>query len=111
MDVYVRSGKPRQQNIAKPRSISPENTSLSPALSKADLKQDIGAPLSTKEKLEDELRLFDLDSRYGPFVGVDRMARWKRAERLGLEPPEHIMRILTQADIPVDKQREGGHLW
>jgi DNA polymerase delta, subunit 4 len=110
MDVYVRSGKPRQQNIAKPRS-SPERTSLSPVLCKDNLKHSIGAPLSAKEQLEDELRLFDLDSRYGPFVGIDRIARWQRAHRLGLEPPEHILQILTQIEVPVDKQREGGHLW
>lgn len=36
------------------------------------------------------LRNFDLSYEYGPCVGVDRMARWKRAQTLGLDPPSEV---------------------
>jgi hypothetical protein len=111
MDAYVRTGKPRQHNVSKQREFRGDDAQSAPGLSRVEKEQQSILPISRKEQLEVELRMFDLDARYGPFVGVDRVARWKRAERMGLDPPEHILHILTQQDVPVDSQREGGYLW
>lgn len=43
-------------------------------------------PALTAEQLEGILRKFDLNPRFGPFVGIDRLDRWERAERFGLNP-------------------------
>lgn len=59
--------------------------------------------------VEDTLRLFDLNPRYGPFVGMERLMRWRRAEKFGLQPPE-LVRILLESGRGVP-QREGGYLW
>lgn len=48
-----------------------------------------------QEQMEDTLRLFDLDTRYGPFVGIDRSTRWERARRFGMSPPLLIRRIIN----------------
>ncbi|RPB19565.1 hypothetical protein L211DRAFT_620598 [Terfezia boudieri ATCC MYA-4762] len=40
--------------------------------------------LSPTEKI---LRYFDLSSQYGPSIGITRINRWKRAYRMGMNPP------------------------
>jgi DNA polymerase delta subunit 4 len=40
------------------------------------------------------LRNFDLSPRYGPCVGMTRMERYKRAEKMGLHPPPEVLKIL-----------------
>ena len=42
------------------------------------------------------LRRFDLDMRFGPFVGIDRVTRWERAARAGLSPPLCIRDIIMK---------------
>ena len=38
------------------------------------------------------LKKFDWDSKYGPFIGITRLQRWKRASKLGLNPkPNEIL--------------------
>lgn len=68
------------------------------------------APRALKpEELEDMLRKFDLNPRYGPFVGIDRLERWERADRFGLDPPADIRKhLLAGHAVP---QRQGGSLW
>ncbi|XP_075495160.1 uncharacterized protein LOC142532682 [Primulina tabacum] len=43
---------------------------------------------------EDVLRQFDMNMAYGPCLGMNRLDRWKRANALGLQPPEEIERLL-----------------
>eukprot|EP00171_Calliarthron_tuberculosum_P002795 IDg2795t1 len=50
-------------------------------------------PVSSTQ-VENILRLFDLDPRYGPFVGLTRIERWNRAERFGLAPPPEVRQLL-----------------
>lgn len=50
---------------------------------------------SQREEILEELRQFDLASRYGPCVGITRLERWERAERLGKNPSSRIHGILT----------------
>ncbi|KAJ8659342.1 hypothetical protein O0I10_005057 [Lichtheimia ornata] len=42
------------------------------------------------------LRKFDLDYKYGPCVGLTRMERWLRAEKLGLNPPKEVKEQLER---------------
>ncbi|SAL95506.1 hypothetical protein [Absidia glauca] len=41
---------------------------------------------------------FDLDYAFGPCVGLTRLQRWDRAVRLGLDPPQHIRKLLLNTD-------------
>ncbi|KAK2062112.1 hypothetical protein LY76DRAFT_589854 [Colletotrichum caudatum] len=49
--------------------------------------------LSLAEKV---LRYFDVSSQYGPCIGLQRMKRWQRAERLGLNPPIEVLAVLLK---------------
>ena len=49
------------------------------------------------------LRRFDLDYAYGPCGGLSRRARWLRAQKLGLSPPQEVWDILSQ----LGKEEEG----
>ena len=40
------------------------------------------------------LRDFDLSPRYGPCVGITRLDRYRRAEKMGLKPPVEVLQIL-----------------
>jgi DNA polymerase delta subunit 4 len=40
------------------------------------------------------LRNFDLSPRYGPCVGMTRLERYRRAEKMGLKPPIEVLQIL-----------------
>ncbi|KAH0605520.1 uncharacterized protein H6S33_004742 [Morchella sextelata] len=41
------------------------------------------------------LRHWDMSSQYGPCMGVSRLERWKRAERMGLRPPA-LVRVVCE---------------
>lgn len=51
------------------------------------------------------LRHFDLSSQYGPCIGIPRLARWKRANALGLEPPVEVLAVLLREE---DKKTSQG---
>eukprot|EP00884_Botryococcus_braunii_P012091 jgi/Botrbrau1/20883/Bobra.0135s0014.2 len=57
-------------------------------------------PDATAEDLDDKLRQFDLTSTYGPSLGISRIARWERAQKLGLNPPDDIICLLR--NLPPD---------
>ncbi|KAM0275003.1 hypothetical protein ACHAQH_007652 [Verticillium albo-atrum] len=57
--------------------------------------------LSTGEKV---LRYFDVSSQYGPCVGIPRVRRWERADRLGLNPPIEVLAVLLK------EQKEGSQV-
>ncbi|KAI7904201.1 DNA polymerase delta, subunit 4-domain-containing protein [Cokeromyces recurvatus] len=40
------------------------------------------------------LKAFDLNYIYGPCVGLTRLDRWERAQRLSLNPPKLVKEIL-----------------
>ncbi|KAJ4301638.1 hypothetical protein N0V90_003731 [Kalmusia sp. IMI 367209] len=56
--------------------------------------------LSLEEKI---LRKFDMTGQYGPSTGIARLKRWKRAHRLGLEPPIEVLAVLLQEQEKKDK--------
>lgn len=41
------------------------------------------------------MRQFDLNPQYGPCVGITRLERWERAQRLGKAPPAQVKALLT----------------
>ncbi|KAJ6789106.1 hypothetical protein PWT90_00408 [Aphanocladium album] len=51
--------------------------------------------VSVHEKV---LRYFDVSSQYGPCIGMPRMKRWQRAERLGLNPPIEVLAVLLKEE-------------
>lgn len=48
-----------------------------------------------ENRIEQILRVFDLDPNYGPSIGLTRLERWQRAQDLDLAPPAEIRQILT----------------
>lgn len=48
-----------------------------------------------ESRIQQILRVFDLDPNYGPCMGMSRLERWQRAKDLDLDPPQEIHDILT----------------
>ncbi|KAH8160473.1 hypothetical protein CIB48_g7771 [Xylaria polymorpha] len=63
--------------------------------------------LSLAEKI---LRYWDVSSQYGPCVGVTRLKRWQRADRLGLNPPVEVLAVLMQEETKETKGIERAHM-
>ncbi|KAF2964810.1 hypothetical protein GQX73_g8780 [Xylaria multiplex] len=53
---------------------------------------------------EKVLRYWDVSSQYGPCVGMSRLKRWQRADKLGLNPPVEVLAVLMREE---DKGRRG----
>ncbi|KAH7336371.1 putative DNA polymerase delta subunit 4 [Rhexocercosporidium sp. MPI-PUGE-AT-0058] len=51
--------------------------------------------LAVEEKI---LRLFDMSSSFGPAIGIARMKRWTRAQKLGLNPPIEVLAVLLREE-------------
>ncbi|TVY52494.1 DNA polymerase delta subunit 4 [Lachnellula cervina] len=51
--------------------------------------------LGVEEKV---LRLWDMSSQYGPAIGIARMKRWVRANKLGLNPPIEVLAVLIKEE-------------
>ncbi|KAH9893821.1 DNA polymerase delta, subunit 4-domain-containing protein [Xylariomycetidae sp. FL2044] len=63
--------------------------------------------LSLAEKV---LRYWDVSSQYGPCVGIDRIKRWQRADRLGLNPPVEVLALLMSEEGKGNKGVERAHM-
>ncbi|WOL05496.1 hypothetical protein Cni_G14225 [Canna indica] len=59
---------------------------------------------------EAQLRLFDMDMRYGPCVGLSRMERWDRAAAMGLNPPAEVEAILAKSSAASAECLWGGRI-
>ncbi|TGZ84111.1 hypothetical protein EX30DRAFT_338674 [Ascodesmis nigricans] len=62
--------------------------------------------LTLEEKI---LRHFDMSSQYGSCIGIARLDRWKRAQRLGLNPPIEVLAValmMEDASGGEDKTRD-----
>ncbi|KAL1798783.1 hypothetical protein ACET3X_002820 [Alternaria dauci] len=51
------------------------------------------------------LREFDMSAHYGPCTGIARLKRWKRAQRLDLDPPIEVLAVLLREQDVSDKDR------
>lgn len=59
------------------------------------------APAVHQEELpleEKVLRHFDLSLQYGPCIGISRLARWKRAQGLGMNPPVEVLAVCLKME-------------
>ncbi|KAF5666776.1 GTP-binding protein beta subunit [Fusarium denticulatum] len=63
--------------------------------------------VSLSEKV---LRYFDVSSQYGPCIGMSRIKRWKRAERLGLKPPIEVLAVLLKEESKGNDKIETAHM-
>ncbi|KAF5641274.1 GTP-binding protein beta subunit [Fusarium tjaetaba] len=63
--------------------------------------------VSLSEKV---LRYFDVSSQYGPCIGMPRIKRWKRAERLGLNPPIEVLAVLLKEESKGNDKIERAHM-
>ncbi|KAJ2915928.1 hypothetical protein MD484_g4490, partial [Candolleomyces efflorescens] len=50
--------------------------------------------LKDQNRVDDILRIFDMDYEYGPCIGMTRLERWERANAIGLNPPAEVYDIL-----------------
>eukprot|EP00743_Colponemidia_sp_Colp-15_P007067 GILK01007626.1.p1 GENE.GILK01007626.1~~GILK01007626.1.p1 ORF type:complete len:122 (-),score=12.83 GILK01007626.1:103-426(-) len=50
------------------------------------------------EEEEAQLRLFDMDMKYGPCIGITRLERWEQAKELGLDPPQSIHELILKSE-------------
>lgn len=63
--------------------------------------------LSVGEKV---LRYFDVSSQFGPCVGIQRVKRWQRAERLGLNPPIEVLAVILQEEQKGNPKTQTAHM-
>eukprot|EP00230_Micromonas_polaris_P008402 CAMPEP_0117632948 /NCGR_PEP_ID=MMETSP0802-20121206/4865_1 /TAXON_ID=38833 /ORGANISM="Micromonas sp., Strain CCMP2099" /LENGTH=109 /DNA_ID=CAMNT_0005437447 /DNA_START=31 /DNA_END=360 /DNA_ORIENTATION=+ len=61
---------------------------------------------NTMEAYLNILKLFDMTSKFGPALGLTRLERWDRADKLELNPPQDVWKILTEASDDDAETRE-----
>ncbi|KAJ3223875.1 DNA polymerase delta subunit 4 [Clydaea vesicula] len=61
---------------------------------------------SLRQSQIEMLKAFDLNSRFGPNVGISRLERWERANKFGLKPPIDIKNLILEHQN--DKDYEEG---
>ncbi|OLN86715.1 DNA polymerase delta subunit 4 [Colletotrichum chlorophyti] len=59
---------------------------------------------------EKVLRYFDVSSQFGPCIGLQRIKRWQRAERLGLNPPIEVLAVLLKEEKKGTANIERAHI-
>ncbi|RYP53181.1 hypothetical protein DL768_001774 [Monosporascus sp. mg162] len=77
------------------------------------LERERNAPRVHQEDLslaEKVLRYWDVSSQYGPCVGISRIKRWQRAQRLGLNPPVEVLAVLLKEEKKGTKGIERAHI-
>ncbi|GLT95297.1 hypothetical protein SLE2022_129890 [Rubroshorea leprosula] len=89
------SGKKSAQHAAAFGSDVAHSPALFSHGGSADLKDDY-------DQNEQVLRQFDMNMAYGPCLGMTRLARWERAQRLGLNPPKEIKNLLNAGKVQLE---------
>ncbi|KND94394.1 DNA polymerase delta subunit 4 [Tolypocladium ophioglossoides CBS 100239] len=110
-DIIVNELDTREDEEAKPQVAVHEKTDAEAKAEKINdaqinkywksVESQRKAPRVHQEDLEVSekvLRYFDVSSQYGPCIGIDRMKRWQRAERLGLSPPIEVLSVLLKEE-------------
>ncbi|XP_061373179.1 uncharacterized protein LOC133315554 [Gastrolobium bilobum] len=59
------------------------------------------------DESETMLREFDMNMAYGPCLGMTRLTRWERAQKLGLNPPQEIERLLKSGKVQTESLWNG----
>ena len=81
----------------------PRSTHRSDSEDIAELKIEFGP------QEDEQLRLFDLETKFGPCMGLSRLQRWNRAERWGRNPPFTVKELLTLLDAEDGRQQALWH--
>ena len=81
----------------------PRSTHRSDSEDVAELKIEFGP------QEDEQLRLFDLETKFGPCMGLSRLQRWNRAERWGRNPPSTVKELLTLLDAEDGRQQALWH--
>ncbi|EHK15500.1 uncharacterized protein TRIVIDRAFT_38688 [Trichoderma virens Gv29-8] len=77
------------------------------------IEKERKAPRVHQEDLdlgEKVLRYFDVSSQYGPCIGITRVKRWQRAERLGMNPPIEVLAVLVKEENKENDEVETAHM-
>ncbi|XP_078149906.1 uncharacterized protein LOC144545190 isoform X1 [Carex rostrata] len=82
----------KSKHYTRVTSVRASDSAQTPALvsrsGAIDLKDEYGEE-------EEVLRQFDMDMKYGPCIGIDRLDRWERAAAMGLHPPPHVRDLIS----------------
>eukprot|EP00040_Diaphanoeca_grandis_P043852 m.10500 g.10500 ORF g.10500 m.10500 type:complete len:112 (-) comp8344_c0_seq1:243-578(-) len=89
---HYESAKPTYRALPTKKS-SNNNTTKTTKTTKIKVTSTAQSP--TSEDLQ-FLKHFDLNSDYGPNVGITRFDRYNRAKRNGLAPPQRIAELIMQ---------------
>ncbi len=89
--------KRRQQPAVKPKPTATASPNRSPKAQARIAKVAEKRSLTDLEKEEiiRELRDFDLNSKFGPCVGISRIERWERAKVYNKAPPVRVGELLV----------------
>jgi len=77
----------------------PINQKEQPRKATAFIEKDADVLTDQASDLTKELSVlkeFDLDSEFGPCIGITRLQRWERAKEYGLYPPEEVKEIILK---------------
>ncbi|EPX74394.1 DNA polymerase delta subunit Cdm1 [Schizosaccharomyces octosporus yFS286] len=83
---------------------------LSKSLDKAYkdiLSERMSKPVHEEDmsKVQLVLHHFDMSAKYGPYLGMTRLERWRRAKRFELDPPDIIEQILTLEEADEENRK------
>ncbi|KAG5232969.1 DNA polymerase delta family protein [Salix suchowensis] len=79
--------KKNKSGITKPTSSKKSSLHLVPSLLIVFCWVFVWCLIDYHDNHEELMRQFDMNMAYGPCLGMSRLARWERAQRLGLNPP------------------------
>jgi DNA polymerase delta subunit 4 len=92
--------KQSQELLGASQDSVPKSSQESPTARRiANVKASAVVPL--RQDVKYMLKQFDLDSRFGPCIGLSRIERWNRAEKLGLNPD---LQIKEMAEMSGNKE-------
>jgi DNA polymerase delta subunit 4 len=98
-ETVQKDGKPLNENDPNLRSASEKIEAERQApFGSARLYSLMTVHQESQNTLHTILRNFDLTPRYGPCVGISRLDRYRRAEKMGLKPPIEVLQILETGE-------------
>ncbi|KAF2083551.1 putative DNA polymerase delta subunit 4 [Saccharata proteae CBS 121410] len=59
---------------------------------------------------EKVLREFDMSGQFGPAIGITRTKRWKRAQKLKLNPPTEVLAVLMKEQEADNTKAQRAHV-
>ncbi|EPY54240.1 DNA polymerase delta subunit Cdm1 [Schizosaccharomyces cryophilus OY26] len=110
---YSGSEKETKKEVAGSLSLE-ERIESDPELSKAlddayksILSERMSLPVHEQElsKVQLVLHHFDMSAKYGPYLGMTRLERWRRAKRFELNPPDIIEQVLTLEEADEENRK------